>query len=247
MIKFIKKTLKKIKWGYRADQKSYVDYLKKIGVRVGDNIEIFSPQNTYFDVVNPHLLEIGSSVSMTGPATILTHDYGVCVTKVYSGGEVLGKQKKTTIGNNVFIGWGACILPGTFIGDNTIIGAYAVVSGKLQPNSVYAGNPARLVCSIDEYYLKRKNAQLNEAVEVFREYETTYEKEPPEELFHEYFLLFRGGRSADPDLPAFFEKKFYDHGNYTEAKIFYDNHKPMFDGYEQFRIYAASKIQPNAD
>ena len=190
----------------------------------------------------PHLLEIGSNIAMTGPVTILTHDYGVCVTKIYSGGEILGKQKKTVIGNNVFIGWGACILPGTVIGDNTIIGAYAVVSGRLQPNSVYAGNPARLICSIEEYNTKRKNAQLSEAVEVFREYEITFGKEPPEELFHEYFLLFRGGVSSKPVLPESFGKKLYDHGNYQESKKYYDNHVPMFDGYEEFRKYAVRVI-----
>lgn len=47
------------------------------------------------------------------------------------------------IGNNVFIGGGATILGGSHIGDNVIIGANSVVSGNVDSNSVYAGNPAR--------------------------------------------------------------------------------------------------------
>lgn len=184
--------IRKIVLGHRADQDSYVKYLKKIGVRIGDHIEIFTPANTFIDNVNPHLLEIGSNVSITGPVAILTHDYSVCVTKKWTCGEILGCQKKTVIGNNVFLGWGSCVLPGASIGDNTIIGAYSVVSGNLVPDSVYAGNPAKRICSIEEYYEKRKSKQIDEAVEIYRNYVDTFKKEPDIEIFHEYFFLFMG-------------------------------------------------------
>lgn len=73
------------------------------------------------------------------------------------------KQKKTVIGNNVFIGMGAIILMGANIGDNVIIGAGAVVSGKVESNSVYAGNPAVRVCSLEEHYNNNKNAFIASA------------------------------------------------------------------------------------
>lgn len=76
---------------------------------------------------------------MTGPVPILTHDYSVGVTKIWTHGEVLGSQKPVRIGNNVFLGWGCTILPGTTIGDNCIVGAGAVVSGNLEDNSVWGG------------------------------------------------------------------------------------------------------------
>ncbi len=49
----------------------------------------------------------------------------------------------TIIGNDVWIGHGAILLPGVQVGDGTIIGAGSVVSGKVAPYSIVAGNPAR--------------------------------------------------------------------------------------------------------
>ena len=51
----------------------------------------------------------------------------------------------TIIGNDVWIGQNSLILPGAKIGDGVIIGANSVVSGEIQPYSIVAGNPARLV------------------------------------------------------------------------------------------------------
>jgi acetyltransferase-like isoleucine patch superfamily enzyme len=235
----IKKTIRRLVLGYRADQDSYVRYLKKIGVKIGENIEIFTPANTFIDNTNPHLLTIGSNVSITGPSSILTHDYSVCVTKKYTLGEILGCQKKTVIGDNVFIGWGACILPGAVIGNNTIIGAYSVVCGVLESDSVYAGNPAKKICSLNEYYAKRKSKQLSEAVTIYSEYMKRYNREPHMEIFHEYFYLFMGKKNVlNNSIPSFFENKFYDHGNYDETKSFFYAHDPYFDSFEQFLEYA---------
>jgi acetyltransferase-like isoleucine patch superfamily enzyme len=52
------------------------------------------------------------------------------------------------IGNNVWIGFGACILPGVSIGDCAVIGAHSVVRDDVPPYSIFAGNPARLVRTI---------------------------------------------------------------------------------------------------
>lgn len=153
-LKFI---IKKILYSYKASSKTYVDYLKSIGVLCGDNIKIFCPKDTHIDINNPYLLEIGNNVNMTGPVTILTHDYSTSVLNRIDH-EIYGKSKKTVIGNNVFLGWGCTVLAGTIIEDNVIIGAGAVVSGKVEKNSVYAGNPAKKIMSISEY---RKKSFVN--------------------------------------------------------------------------------------
>lgn len=49
----------------------------------------------------------------------------------------------TVIGNDVWIGHGALILPGLRIGDGAIIGAGAVVTSSVAPYTIVAGNPAR--------------------------------------------------------------------------------------------------------
>ncbi|MFQ7634723.1 MAG: acyltransferase [Mediterraneibacter faecis] len=159
--------------GYKATSESYITYLRKIGVQVGEDVVLYRPLNTTIDVQNPHLLEIGNHVMMTGPVTILTHDYSWSVLK-RKYGEIVGNQKYTVLKDNIFIGWGATILAGSYIGENTIIGAGSVVSGHLEGNAVYAGNPARRILSIDEYYQKRKSKQIEEAIAYVRKYEERF-------------------------------------------------------------------------
>lgn len=53
--------------------------------------------------------------------------------------------KAIEIGDNVFIGTGSIILKGTTIGTNAVIGAGSVVRGIVEPNSIYAGNPAKRI------------------------------------------------------------------------------------------------------
>lgn len=56
-----------------------------------------------------------------------------------------------TIGNNVWIGGNATILPGVSIGDNAVVGAGSVVTRDVAPNTVVAGNPAKVIrtCAAD--------------------------------------------------------------------------------------------------
>lgn len=234
--------LKKKILGYKSSSESYIEYLRKKGVNVGKGIKIFRPFHTEIDVQNPHLLIIGDYVQMTGPVTILTHDYSWSVLKRKYNGEIIGNQRATKIGNNVFIGWGATILGGSKIGDNTIIGANSVVSGEIKSNSVYAGNPARYLMSLKDYYLKRKALQLKEAVEYVQKYKQQFNKLPDEEELDEYFFLFR-----DNDKDMLFNKKLHLMGNYEESISFLKNHKKMFNDYNAFLRYAMQQNESSRD
>lgn len=94
------------------------------------------------------------------------------------------------IGNNVFLGWGCTVLAGTIIEDNVIIGAGAVVSGKVEKNSVYAGNPAKKIMSISEYRKKVIFNQKEEAFNIYKNYRDKFDMIPDINIFHEYFYLF---------------------------------------------------------
>ena len=174
VISKLKHLRRRLLFGDKADSATYLSHLRSIGIQIGEGCVIWSPDLTHIEEANPHLISIGTHVDMTGPVTILCHDYSVGVTKRWSHGEILGSQKKVTIGNNVFLGWGCTVLAGATIGDNVVIGAHSVVTGTLPGGFIYAGSPARPVCSIEEYYEKRKKRQLEEAVAVFRAYKDRF-------------------------------------------------------------------------
>lgn len=52
---------------------------------------------------------------------------------------------KTVIGSDVWLGYGTVVLSGVTIGDTSIVAAGAVVTSDVPPNSIVAGNPARIV------------------------------------------------------------------------------------------------------
>lgn len=79
---------------------------------------------------------------------LLAHDASTC----YAGAHT--KIGTVKIGNNVFIGANSVVLCNTRIGDNVIIGAGSVVTCDVPSNSVYAGNPARLICSFEDFQAK---------------------------------------------------------------------------------------------
>jgi acetyltransferase-like isoleucine patch superfamily enzyme len=54
-------------------------------------------------------------------------------------------KRDVRVGNNVWIGYGACFLRGVTVGDNCVVGTYAVVNRNIPPNAVVAGVPVRLL------------------------------------------------------------------------------------------------------
>ena len=60
-------------------------------------------------------------------------------------------NKEIHIGNNVWIGAGAVVMPGVTIGDNAVIGAGSVVTKDIPANVVAVGNPCRVMREIGEH------------------------------------------------------------------------------------------------
>lgn len=231
----IKNRIKTLIFGYKASEKTYIRHLRRQGVNIGVGVRIFRPFNTDIDVQNPHLLSIGDYVQMTGPVTILTHDYSWSVLK-RKYGFIYGNQRKTIIGNNCFIGWGATILGGSHIGDNVIIGANSVVTGKVESNSVYAGNPAKKIMTLEEYKEKRQERQLKEAKEYVLEYKKRFKKLPPEEELDEYFFLFR-----PTTLNKKIKLKLKLMGNYEQSYELLRSQEPYFKNYQEFLEFCLNK------
>lgn len=59
-------------------------------------------------------------------------------------------SRPITIGDNVWLAGGVIVCPGVTVGNNTVVGAGAVVTRDLPPNVVAVGNPAKVLRSVDE-------------------------------------------------------------------------------------------------
>jgi len=70
--------------------------------------------------------------------------------QIYDRAEPVGNTKPVILKDNVWIGDGAIICKGVTIGENSIIGAGSVVTKNVPANTIFAGNPARFVKSIDD-------------------------------------------------------------------------------------------------
>ena len=206
----IKRTLRRLLLGCRADSDSYIAHLRRRGMRIGEGTVIFSPRRVLIDETRPWMIQIGRHVQITHGVTILTHGYDWSVLQG-AYGQILGSCGKVTNGANVFLGMNTTIVKGLTIGSNVIIGAGSVVTGDIPDNTVAAGNPARVIMTLEQYRQKREQAQRREARQLVREFRRVYGRDPGEEQLREFFTLF----CDDPDgLPPCWEAMLHLSGDY---------------------------------
>lgn len=94
---------------------------------------------------------IGDNVLIASRVYISDHSHGEITSealKLPPGQRALFSKGPVVIENNVWIGEGVSILPAVVIGENSIIGANSVVTKSVPPNSIAAGNPARVIKTI---------------------------------------------------------------------------------------------------
>lgn len=128
--------------------KAYIEVCKARGLKVGQGV-IFIEAPKFGS--EPYLIEIGDRTKITANCTFINHDgamYVIRSMEKYADARNFGRIK---IGKNCFIGNNCTILPGVEIGDNCILGAGSVLSSSMPANSVYAGVPAKFICTIEEY------------------------------------------------------------------------------------------------
>lgn len=211
--------------------KGYEQWLRKHGVTIGKNLRLFNHNSIRFDITTPGLITVGDNVSITADVSILTHDFCSSVFRQKYYDYVPGRSK-VVIGNNVYIGQKAMILRGVTIGDNVIVGAGAIVTKDIPSDSIVAGIPARVVCTLDEYYQKRKTKALEEAKQYARELYHYRGVRPTVEDFWEEFALFYHEGEHYPE--AFVQRiknqqmpgELYDE--------FVKNNQPIYASFEDF-------------
>lgn len=129
-------------------RKDPIAFARSLGVLIGDDCRLIATTPSTFGS-EPYLVTLGNHVTVTAGVRFITHDGGVWVFREED--PRIDVIAPIAIGDNVFIGMNAILLPGVTVGDNCVIGAGAVVSRAIPPNSVAIGSPARVVKSLDEY------------------------------------------------------------------------------------------------
>jgi acetyltransferase-like isoleucine patch superfamily enzyme len=135
-------------WKLRADP---VSYFRSRGVQIGEGCRLLGLHPETFGS-EPYLVKLGNHVEITSGVKFITHDGGVWVFREKNSD--IDVIAPIIIGNNVFIGTNAIIMPGVTIGDNCVIGAGAVVTRDIPSGHVAVGSPARCIKTIDEYWAK---------------------------------------------------------------------------------------------
>jgi len=87
----------------------------------------------HLDRTNPRGIHIGEGTLVAFGAVILSHDLARVI------------HSDTYIGKNCFIGAHSIILPGIRVGDSSIVAIGSVVTRDVAPNTLVAGNPARVI------------------------------------------------------------------------------------------------------
>lgn len=145
----ILKLISCIYWRYIA---SPTKYARHLGVKIGENNLIGKKHWSS----EPYLITIGSNNQLTN-CKIFTHGGGNAVRRTHPNFDCFGKVK---IGDFVYIGSNSLIMPGVTIGDNVLVAAGSVVTKSIPDNTVVAGNPAKVMCTIVEYYERNKKFDI---------------------------------------------------------------------------------------
>ncbi len=134
---------------------------RKRGVKIGAGTCIYRDVNL---TDAEGLIQIGKNCVLTG-CTILAHDASTNKFLGLKYGEMSITQP-VIIEDDCFIGYGSIVLMGIKIGKGSIVGAGAIVTHDVPANSVVAGNPARVVCTVSELVNKRVQL-IKENPEIF--------------------------------------------------------------------------------
>ncbi len=122
--------------------------LRELGMGIGERVLL--PDSTFIDVSHCFLISIGDDCGFGPECLILAHDAQM--------DEFLDAARigRVLIHPSCHIGARTIILPGVEIGPRTIVGAGSVISRSLPANTVCVGNPAKVVCTLEEYLGKHR-------------------------------------------------------------------------------------------
>lgn len=140
----IMKLIKRLINIYYRHFASPIKYARHIGVEIGENCLITTRNWS----TEPYLVKVGNNVQITNNVSIHTHGGGNCIRRKCPDFDVFGK---VIIEDWAYVGAFSHIMPGVIIGEGALVAAGSIVTKSVPPHMVVAGNPAKIICSTDEY------------------------------------------------------------------------------------------------
>jgi maltose O-acetyltransferase len=122
--------------------------LKAMGMHLGQGVNL--PASTWIDTPHCFLISIGDWCGFGEQCMLLAHDGQM---DEFLDAGLIGK---VIIHESCHFGSRTVILPGVEVGPRTIVGANSVVSKSLPPDTVCAGVPAKVICSLDDYLARHR-------------------------------------------------------------------------------------------
>jgi maltose O-acetyltransferase len=135
----IKKIIKNHKGNILIEQPFWCDY--GYNIELGENFY----SNHHLEILYDAEVKLGNNVFIGPNCGFYTAGHP---TNVNQRNEGLEYAHPISVGNNVWIGGSVVVLPGVFIGDNSIIGAGSVVTKDIPENVIAVGNPCRVIKEI---------------------------------------------------------------------------------------------------
>ena len=156
MKSWTKKQLRRLRIACMINSDKRNAYLKKhhIFYEMGDNV-FFQPR---FIPSDPKLIRFHNNIVVTSNVTFVTHDIFHLALNNIEKGSFSYCQECIEVMDNVLIGCNSTILGGVRIGPNALIAAGSVVTHDVEPNTVVAGNPAKVIGTFDDFVKKRRDS-----------------------------------------------------------------------------------------
>ena len=126
-------------------QVSIQERLRQEGMVIGQDTTF---HEDFWRWAEPYLIEVGSHCQITHGVKALTHGGAHVARDKEPKFDTFGKVK---IGDWVYIGSNALIMPGVSIGDHCLVAAGSVVTKSVPAGYVVAGNPAKIICTTEDY------------------------------------------------------------------------------------------------
>lgn len=127
---------------------------RHLGVSIGKNC-LISTRNWPSE---GYLITIGNNVQITPYVSIHTHGGAQAIRHLHPDFDVFGK---VVIEDWAYIGAYSQIMPGVTVGEGALVAAGSIVTKSVAPHTVVGGNPARYICTTEEFYERNKQYNVN--------------------------------------------------------------------------------------